>query len=277
MDRTEYTGIMNSRKIQARRERDARYAQLQEEGRVWGHIPREWIRQLVFPRLEKADLQFLRSYADTCAVADILDTWGLRGAISASQLSPVAPGQKIVGQAVTQRNLPTRETVTQGLLDHAYIGMNTKEIGYLAEAGDVLVVDNSGAPDVSCLGGMACRGYQQRGIAGAVVWGGVRDISSIRKDGFPVWSRGQTCVTGKYRIFAAEINGPVAVAAVTIWPGDLIVADDSGVCAVPLDRVPPLMEKLRQSLTDEKKMRAMIDSGTPLEEIRRADRAHYGK
>jgi hypothetical protein len=60
--------------------------------------------------------------------------------------------------------------------------------------------------------------------------GAVRDVNAICRLDYPVWRRGQTPISGKHRMGAIEINGPVMLHSVVVNPGDLIVADDSGVC-----------------------------------------------
>ena len=63
------------------------------------------------------------------------------------------------------------------------------------------------------------------GFAGAIVNGAVRDVPAIRELDFPVWSAGVTPITGKFRMEATEINGPVRLHDIVVYPGDLIVAD----------------------------------------------------
>ena len=80
------------------------------------------------------------------------------------------------------------------------------------------------------------------GFAGAIVNGAVRDVPAIREVDFPVWSMGVTPITGKFRMEAMEINGPVRLHDIVVYPGDLIVADDSGVCVVPSDKIDQLID-----------------------------------
>ena len=90
------------------------------------------------------------------------------------------------------------------------------------ETVDIVVSDFGGNLDVSNMGGQSCTVAKSCGIIGAIVNGAVRDVPSIKKLDFPVWSRGKTPITGKFRLEAIEINGPVTLHDVVVYPGDLV-------------------------------------------------------
>ena len=73
----------------------------------------------------------------------------------------------------------------------------------------------------------------EAGLSGVVVDGSIRDVDEIRELGLAVWSRCVTPRTGKWRLQAAEVNGPISCAGLEVVPGDLVVADLTGVCFVP--------------------------------------------
>ena len=101
----------------------------------------------------------------------------------------------------------------------------------LAEDGDVLVI--SGVSGVSNMGGISAYTAQRQGELGAVVMGGVRDVRHSRSIGYPVWASEITPVTGKWRLETVEINGEIQMGEVRVNPGDLVVADDTGVVFIP--------------------------------------------
>jgi len=70
----------------------------------------------------------------------------------------------------------------------------------------------------------------------------VRDIAHSRALGYPVWASDITPVTGKWRLETVEINGPIQIGGVRVAPGDLVVADDTGVCFIPRDVVLEVLE-----------------------------------
>jgi 4-hydroxy-4-methyl-2-oxoglutarate aldolase len=186
-------------------------------GEVPARVPREIIDR--FKRI--GDL--------SSTVSDVLDQMGLVGAVGTSELMPTLPNQRIVGTAVTVRNA---EQTVSPLVNAMKREWRMAEILAVASAepGDVLLIE--GVRHVSNMGGLLATIAHRQGIAGAVVDGAVRDVDHSRSIGFPVWSRDVSPVTGKWRCVTQEINRPVTLAGVTVMPGDLVIADETGVCFV---------------------------------------------
>ncbi|WP_248923864.1 RraA family protein [Paenibacillus hamazuiensis] len=252
------------------------YQEYKEQGRIWGLIPQERVKKIKFPRVSRNVInQFLELDDLTTTVSDILDSMGICGVVAASHLRPIIPGKKIVGHAVTIRNIPERKTPTQGYVDKDVIRMSTRDIYYLAEPGDVLVTDFGGNPDVSNMGGQSCTVAKSRGLAGSIVNGAVRDVSTIRSIDYPVWSFGHTPMTGKFRLEAIEMNGPVTLHNIVVDAGDLIIADDSGICVVPFDKIEIVLETAKSIIAEEDKMRELIVSNAPIDELRPLFRKRY--
>jgi 4-hydroxy-4-methyl-2-oxoglutarate aldolase len=252
------------------------YEEYQKAGRIWGKVPMERFSKIRFPRPSGEIIQQYLQIKDLVSnVSDILDSLGLRGCVAASHLHPVVPGKRIVGPAVTVRSIPERKTPTQGYIAKDTIRMSTRDIYYIAEPGDVFVADFGGNPDVSNMGGQSCTVAMSCGVIGAIVNGAVRDVPSIRELDYPVWARGATPMTGKFRMEAIEINGPVTLYDIAIYPGDLIVADDSGVCAIPPDQVDHVLSKLQSIDQEEAVMRGLVNAKRPIDEIRPLYRKRY--
>ncbi|PBC56558.1 RraA family protein [Rhodococcus sp. ACPA1] len=252
------------------------YDEYLAEGRIWGLVDRERIKKIKFPRVPKEVVDRYLAIEDlTTSVSDVLDSLGIIGAVPASFLKPLAPGQQIVGPAVTIRNLVERKTPTQGYVDKDFIRMSTRDIYYLAEAGDVLVTDTAGDLSVSNMGAQSCTVAKSRGLAGSIVYGAIRDAGSIRDMGYPVWSSGVTPITGKFRIEAIEMNGPVTLYDVRVEPGDLIVADDSGVCVVPFEHAEYVISEVERIAEAEQTMAKMIIEGAPIDQLRPLFRKRY--
>jgi regulator of RNase E activity RraA len=104
--------------------------------------------------------------------------------------------------------------------------------------------------------------------------GGVRDIGHSRAIDYPVWSSDITPVTGKWRIETVEINGPVEIGSVRVSPGDLVVADDTGVCFIPRDAVLEVLEAAERKAGAEDIRCKAIDDGIPVPDV---SRATYGE
>lgn len=138
-----------------------------------------------------------------------------------------------------------------------------------------LLATRGGMTEMSSMGGQSFVSAKIRGLEGVVIDGAVRDVGEIRKYGVPTWCRGATPKTGKCRIEAIEINGPVVLAGIQINPGDLIIADDSGICAVPPQHVEYILKKCRQILPDEEIMRDLIEKDAPISEIKKLFRKRY--
>ena len=268
--------IYNEEAAKLRRQRDEDYAEYEAAGRIWGLVPRERITRIKFPRVEKKIIDGYLSMEDmTTTVSDVLDGYGIDGAIPTSYIKPVIPGSRICGPAVTIRNMPVRKTATKGAIDHDFIAMSTRDIYYISEPGDVLVSDFGGNLEVSNMGGQSCTVAKSCGLAGNIVNGCCRDVSSIREMGYPVFSCGTTQITGKYRMECVEMNGPVTLCGKLVEPGDLMVADDSGVCIVPYELAEPVLEECLKIAAAEERMRQLIETKAPISELRPLFRARY--
>ncbi len=200
-----------------------------------GRVPAEAVRPADWPRLPAAVLDRFRRLDDlSSAVSDAMDGLGLVGVVPAAVLAPSLPGLRLVGQAVTVRNVERADSV----LAAARAGqgrMGEHEAYNQAEPGDVVVIE--GLTGISNLGGQSAALAHRSGCAGAIIDGSWRDPDSSRQRQFPIWSRGLTPITGKWRLETVEINGRVRIAGIAVAAGDLVVADEAGVAFVPLARV----------------------------------------
>lgn len=160
---------------------------------------------------------------DTCAVSDALDRLGLKGATIG--IHPVWSCPRVVGRAVTVKIKPAG-------LDKAKHHLGTQAIE-VAQAGDVIVVDNGGRTDVAAWGGLLSLASRLKGLSGVVVDGACRDVDESREVGFPVYARAVVPVTARSRIIQHSVNEEVQFGGVQVQPGDLVIADGSGVVFIP--------------------------------------------
>lgn len=119
------------------------------------------------------------------------------------------------------------------------------------------------------MGGLSALVAKQWNLAGNIIDGGVRDIDTIRQLDYPIWSSGQTPITGKYRVEAMEINVPVTIKGIRVNPGDLIVADDSGVVVIPNEKIDLVLEKTIEAIEKENKIVELIKSGASIAEMKK--------
>lgn len=128
-----------------------------------------------------------------------------------------------------------------------------------AAAGDVIVLSGHGEA-CGYLGDILAEAAACRGIAGVVVDGFVRDAAELTKMRFPVWARG-LAIRGATKIHAGSIGAPVQCGGVRIAPGDLVVADDDGVCAVASVDLSRVFESTGERLAQEIAMRDRLRQG----------------
>lgn len=174
------------------------------------------------------------------AASDALDGLGLRLAVPVDAIGLVGPPAVVVGRAITLRYLPARSVLAgppEGRLAH-------RTLFDLAEPGDVAVISAPPQIDASVLGGQALVAARDAGLVGIVVDGAVRDIDELIEVGLPVWAARHTQITGRGRLEAVEINGPLAAAGVRVEAGDIVFADVSGICFVPADRFDSLARQI---------------------------------
>lgn len=101
----------------------------------------------------------------------------------------------------------------------------------LAEAGDVLVVNDGGCTSRSLCGEMMFTYAKGKGIAGFVIDGSIRDVDSIERLEFPVYARAVT-PQGPWKCGSGEINVPVACCGQVVFPGDILVGDSDGIVVI---------------------------------------------
>jgi regulator of RNase E activity RraA len=163
---------------------------------------------------------------DTCAVSDALDSLALAGATWG--VSPQWRCPRIVGRAVTMKIKPAGlEQPTQ------HLGTAAIEA---ARAGDIIVIDNGGKREFSCWGGLLALSAKLKGISGVVIDGACRDIDEARELEFPVYARGVVPMTARARVVQEFYNREIQFAGVQCHPGDLVIADGSGIVIIPRER-----------------------------------------
>jgi regulator of RNase E activity RraA len=235
-----------------------------------GKIPRERIGALELPRLPAELLAAFRSLEDLSGVvSDALDELGIAGAIPSSVLKPTDAKARLCGPALTVLNRPLGLPLAQAVRANVS-RLGEIEAHNLASGGDVLVIQ--GVEGVSSMGAISASIGKRQGEAGAVVDGAVRDISHSRGIGYPVWCKGASPITGKWRIETVAINVPVAICGVPVKPGDLVVADEVGVCFVPHERAAEVLAAVRRILKYEENRMAQIAAGVSVPDLAKAPR-----
>jgi len=230
-----------------------------------GKLPADAFGMLDLPMLSKELCDGYRALHDlTGIVSDAMDELGIVGAVPAAVLRPNDPKARVVGRALTVRNIaanaPVPDKVKAGVS-----GLGEIEAHNLAEPGDVLVVQ--GVDQVSNLGGMSATIGHRQGEIGAIIDGGARDVDHSREIGLPLWSRSVSPLTGKWRIETVAINKPVTICGIAVNPGDLVLADETGVCFIPRERAAEVLQRAQRNAAAEKLREAKIAAGAPVADL----------
>ena len=243
---------------------------MSKEKALTGKVARERIGTLELPRLPAEVLAAFRGLEDLSGVvSDALDELGIAGALPSSVLKPTDPAARLCGPALTVLNRPLALPVATAVQANVS-RLGEIEAHNLAAAGDVLVIQ--GVEGISSMGAISASLGKRQGEAGAVVDGAVRDIAHSRGIGYPVWSKGASPITGKWRIETVAINVPVAICGIPVKPGDLVVADEVGVCFVPYERAAEVLAAVQRILNYEENRMAQIAAGVPVPDLAKAPR-----
>ena len=188
-----------------------------------------------FRRLPPERLAAVAQFSGLSSTAsDVLDELGFALAISTDVLGLRTGAARIVGQALTIRYLPERRSSSHPELRQSQSRLTHHAAFAMAQPGDIAVIEVGGMPAVSVLGGIGAHSAVRAELAGCIVDGGIRDLEQIQSLGLPVWARTLTPRTGKWRVEAVAINQPVACGGVQVHAGDLVIADETGICFVPI-------------------------------------------
>jgi 3-hexulose-6-phosphate synthase / 6-phospho-3-hexuloisomerase len=187
-------------------------------------------------RIHRPEKQVVEGFRSICTstIADLLDEMGLKGIMYG--IRPVDPGARMVGPAVTVKEV----SGDVGTYTDSDFSIGT--VIDSAASGDILVFDNAGK-EISTWGGLATTAAKERGVAGAVIDGGCRDADETIELGFPIFSRHITPTPARTRIKILEINGVVVCGGARVCPGDIIVADRTGVVVVPRQKASEILKR----------------------------------
>jgi regulator of RNase E activity RraA len=181
--------------------------------------------------------------ADACVRAKV--------PVRSLSLDAVVPGSRLAGRVLPARHAGSVDVFLEALYD--------------AEPGDVLVVDNGGRVDESCVGDLVVLEAKAAGLAGLVIWGLHRDTADCRAIGLPVYSLGAV-PTGPLRLDPrpADALASARIGPWTVGRADLVLADEDGVLFLPAARAEALFA-LAESIRDtERRQAAQIRAGYSL-------------
>jgi len=164
------------------------------------------------------------------------------------QLRPMHKEGKLAGPAFTVRTAAGDNLLVHKALD-------------TAQRGDVIVVDAGGWLENAIIGELMMSRARQRGVAGIVIWGAIRDSAEIAAGTYPVYAAGVTH-RGPYKNGPGEINVPVVLGGMPVNPGDIIVGDADGLVAIPQEQAERVLASAKSILEKETASMKQILAGT---------------
>ena len=194
---------------------------------------------------------------DTCAVSDAMDRHGLTGV--AAGIRPLTTTDRVAGRVVTVKlKVKGNEESTR------HLGTAAIEA---ASSGDVIVVDHQGREDAAGWGGILSTAAQHRGVAGVIVDGACRDVDEARGLGFPVFATAATPRTARGRAVEESFNEPVSIRGIPVHPGDLVLADGTGVVFVPAAEAETVITTAEGIAAREAEMTKAVLAGHPVSQV----------
>lgn len=207
---------------------------------------------------------------DSCACSDAMDQLGISGV--AAGLRSLTVTRRVTGPVITVQLGPAdRAAERDPDSGRRHLGTSAIEA---AAPGDVIVVAAAGRTDAAGWGGVLSLAATARRVSGVIVDGACRDVDETAALGLPVYALAAVPATARGRQAEIGWNEPVGVRGVTVSPGDLVVADGSGVVFLPAAQAAGIIAAAEKISAREAAMASRIRAGEPVSQVMSADYEH---
>jgi len=196
----------------------------------------------------------------TAAIADVLDRRGLTSQTLPPELLPLQEGMRLAGLAYPVKGRPAPNS------DYETSLRRVLEMLGSVPAKHVLVYE-TGDRATAHLGELSVTALKARGVEGAVIDGGCRDVEFILRENFPVFCRHTTPQdsTGRWAL-VGHGDVEIEIGGVRVAHADFVVADRDGIVVIPAAFVEPVVSEAEEKATTESEIRVAVRDGTsPLE------------